>query len=67
MTNYTAKDGDRLDEIVYQNYGSLQPMDLVLIENSDLLSTTHLYAGDTVYLPDWEPPKAKTEAKRLWK
>jgi len=65
MTEYIAKDGERLDEIAYRHYKTLVPMNIVLEANPSLLVPV-LKAGDTVMLPNWEAPKANTEMQTLW-
>jgi len=63
---YIAKDGDRIDLIVYENYKSTDPFETVLKSNKHLIKKTILSAGDKVYLPKIEnKPKIK-EIKSLW-
>lgn len=66
MSEYQCSDGDRLDIIVFKAYGSLEPMNIVLEANPHLLDHANLKAGDTVFLPSWQPPVKKEEAKTLW-
>jgi len=66
MTTYQCSDGDRLDIIVFKAYGSLEAMNTVLEANPHLLDHTSLRAGETVYLPDWQPPIIKQETRTLW-
>jgi phage tail protein X len=67
MTTYTAKDGERLDSIVYAHYGTnlpegfAQALPQVVAVNAHLPAI--LNAGDKVLLPDLDIPKQ--EAK-LW-
>ncbi|RAZ62895.1 tail protein X, partial [Campylobacter hyointestinalis] len=51
MTRYVAKDGDRLDSIVYKHYGSLEYFSQVLSVNFGLCVI--LKAGDVVILPEF--------------
>ncbi len=48
---YTAKDGERLDSIVYSHYGTLGVFEGVLGVNPKLTNKPILEAGDKVYLP----------------
>ena len=59
---YIAKDGDRLDTIVYNHYGHLRFFEQVLALNPNLAAT--LKAGDKVFLPEIKE-KTKEQAK-LW-
>jgi phage tail protein X len=62
---YIAKEGERLDEIAYRYYATLENFAQVLEHNRALLPKEKLSAGDRVVLPDWRPPKTK-EAAALW-
>ena len=59
---YIAKDGDRLDTIVYAHYKHLRFFEQVLSLNPKLAAT--LKAGDKVFLPEIKD-KAK-EQNKLW-
>ena len=48
---YLAKDGERLDSIVYSHYGTLEIFKEVLSCNPKLTNKPILEAGDKVYLP----------------
>ena len=61
QSKYLAKDGDRLDSIVYKHYGTLEPLEMVAAENSEL--GVLLQAGDMVLLPAYE---IKPKANKLW-
>lgn len=52
---YIAKDGDRLDKIVYEYYGHLRYFEEVLMLNFKLKPV--LKAGDMVILPDIKEKK----------
>ena len=65
MNNYIANDGDRIDEIVYKAYGSIDPFFQVLEANTHILHKDSLDSGDVVYLPIVET-KPKEETKALW-
>lgn len=60
---YIAKDGDRLDTIVYAHYGHLRFFEQVLAVNPKLKPV--LKAGDAVVLPEIKENLAKEQAK-LW-
>lgn len=60
---YVAKDGERLDSIVYRHYGHLRFFEEVLKLNHKLAPV--LKAGDRVFLPDINENVAKKE-KTLW-
>ncbi len=60
---YIAKDGERLDTIIYKHYGTLENFTEILAFNSRL--NTILKAGDKVFLPDIKENVVKKE-KTLW-
>ncbi len=65
-TIYIAKDGETLDKIVYQFYGTLDVFETVRTLNTDLKSI--LSIGDKVVLPKFEvkcEPEIE-ESKALW-
>jgi len=68
MNQYRANDGDRLDIIVFKNYGSIDRyvMDIVLDANEHLLGNTILKAGDVVFLPEITTTTQETTTKALW-
>jgi phage tail protein X len=51
---YHAKDGERIDQIVYEFYGSTLPVKQVLEDNPHLLNKVTLNAGDKVLLNEFE-------------
>lgn len=57
-----AKDGDRLDNIVYNHYGSLEYFSQVLSVNFGL--SVILKAGDIVILPEFT--KTALKQNKLW-
>lgn len=61
-SKYLAKDGDRLDSIVYKHYGSLEYFPQVLSINFDLCVI--LKAGDIVILPKFASKEPKQN--KLW-
>jgi len=67
MKYTVATQGDRLDQIIYQHYGTLDVMNEVMIHNSHLMSTPILQNGDKVYLPDIDvTAQAETVGVSLW-
>ena len=60
---YIAKDKERLDNIVYKHYKTLEVFETVLSFNSHLNSV--LKAGDKVFLPEIKIEK-KDETVALW-
>ena len=62
---YRAKDGERLDSIVYAHYGTLDLFQSVLACNPNLLNHRILRAGEIVWLPSADT-KAKSLEKKLW-
>jgi len=66
MNKYKANDGDRLDVIVFKNYGSIDAdvIDAVLDANEHLLENAVLKAGDIVFLPEITTTQETTKA--LW-
>lgn len=66
MRHTIATQGDRLDQIIYQYYGTLNVMNEVMMSNVHLLSKTILDAGDEVYLPDITAPSQTESGVNLW-
>lgn len=68
MTRYIAKEGDRLDTIIYNRYGTVDAKitEAVMEVNKSLLNTPKLSAGDVVYLPDITTTQSESDAKALW-
>lgn len=62
--HYKAKDGDRLDQVVYKHYGHLRYFEAVLALNAEL--EPKLRAGDKVFLPKIKESLQKKELKSLW-
>lgn len=62
---YRAKDGERLDSIVYAHYGTLDLFQSVLACNPNLLNHRILRAGEVVWLPSADT-KAKSLENKLW-
>ena len=67
MSEYIAKDGERLDQIVYAVYGTLDVYDEVLKANIHIADKIELEAGDIVYLPDIKRDTTTLkDEKSLW-
>jgi len=66
MKRTVATTGDRLDQIIYQYYGTLDVMNEVMMSNVHLLSKTILDAGDIVNLPDISSPEQPETGVNLW-
>lgn len=67
MKEYIATQGERLDQIIYREYKSLDKnvVNEVLKANPHLLTKLVLDAFDVVYLPEIEI-KPSIEDKALW-
>lgn len=61
---YKAKDGERLDQIVYRHYGHLRFFEAVLELNPKLEIV--LKAGDSVTLPELSEEKISQKQAALW-
>lgn len=61
---YRAKDGERLDIIVFKHYGHLRYFEQVLELNAKCEPI--LKAGDVVILPTIKENLTKKELKSLW-
>lgn len=66
MKYTVATKGDRLDQIIYQYYGSLDVMNEVMINNPHLMSRPILESDDKVYLPDITKPEQSVTGVSLW-
>lgn len=67
MKTVNAQAGDRLDQIVYLEYGTLTIFDKVLEANSHLATKVILDDGDIVNIPVIEIEKETIkEVKSLW-
>jgi phage tail protein X len=68
MNQYRAKDGDRLDNIIFKAYGSIDAdvTATVLDANEHLLGAAVLKAGDVVYLPEISKNDTVAQSKALW-
>ncbi len=67
MNHTLATQGDRLDQIIYAHYGTLDVMNEVMMANVHLLHKAILDNGDKVYLPDIDvTPQSKTAGVNLW-
>lgn len=67
MKTHIAEAGNRLDQIVFNEYATLKVFDSVLEANPHLDTKPLLDDGDMVNLPVVELPKTTTkEVKSLW-
>jgi phage tail protein X len=68
MKIYMAKDGDRIDVIIFKAYGNndADVTAAVLDANEHLLDANRLKAGDIVYLPEIQQSKSEDQTKVLW-
>jgi len=67
VSEYIAKEGERIDQIVYAVYGTLDVFNEVLEANIDLADKIELEAGDIVYLPDIKRDTTTLkDEKSLW-
>lgn len=66
MKHTVATQGDRLDVIIYQYYGTLDVMNEVMMNNPHLMSTPILSTGDKVYLPEIIEPEQSETGVSLW-
>lgn len=65
MRTVEAMQGERLDEIVLREYGTLDPLEEVLEFNVSLQAKVTLNDADIVYLPLIEKEETK-EVSGLW-
>ena len=67
MRQIIAQKGDRLDQIVYKEYGTLKVIDKVLEANPQLKSKVLLEDGDIINIPIITIPKESIkEVQALW-
>lgn len=66
MRHTIATQGDRLDQIIYAAYGTLDVMNEVMINNPHLMSKPVLDNGDKVYLPDIIQTSQPETGVSLW-
>lgn len=66
MKRAIAKYGDRLDQIIFAHYGTLDVMNEVMMHNPHLLKKAVLDAGDEVYLPEVETKAQSEMGVALW-
>jgi len=67
MRTIIAQKGDRLDQIVYKEYGTLTIFDKVLEANTHLATKPILSDGDVVNIPVIQIKRQTTkEVKSLW-
>lgn len=56
----------RLDELVFEHYGSLEHFDDVVEVNEELVGKPFLEVGNEVELPTFEPKQIAVTAQTLW-
>ncbi len=61
-----ATQGDRLDHIVYQYYGTLEVLTDVMMSNPSLLNKPILDEGDRVMLPEIKIAPQSETGVSLW-
>jgi len=67
MKHVLAQEGDRLDQIVYKYYGTLDHLNSVMLANAELMKKSVLEDKDIVYLPDYTVSKAsEDDGVNLW-
>lgn len=67
MKQIIAQNGDRLDQIVYKEYGTLKVIDKVLEENTHLKYKVLLEDGDVVNIPVvYIPKETIKKVQALW-
>ncbi len=67
MKHFVATQNDRLDTIVYAYYGTLEPLNMVMLSNAHLMSKALLDDGDKVYLPPYIATKeSESDGVSLW-
>ena len=67
MKQIIAQKGDRLDQIVYKEYGTVKVIDKVLEANPQLQSKVLLKDGDVINIPVIAIPKESIkEVHALW-
>lgn len=67
MKHVLAQKGDRLDQIVYNYYGTLEPLNSVMLANAELMKKSVLEDKDVVYLPDYTASEAsEDDGVNLW-
>lgn len=49
VETYKAKEGERLDQIIFDKYGSLEHVETILKNNPQLLGSLYLEAEELVY------------------
>ncbi len=66
MKQVIASDKQRLDEIVYKEYGTLEFMEIVLDHNPHLTSKLVLNTKDVVNIPIIKKKKDEEKEDALW-
>lgn len=66
MQIFTVTQPKRLDEIVFQYYGTLQHLTSVIEDNQHLINKVVLDVGDKVNLGEFEVVPSISKTKTLW-
>ena len=66
MRQIKASDNQRLDEIVFTEYGTLEFMEIVLENNPHLTTKLILNIGDVINLPIVTKNKIEEKEEVLW-
>jgi len=68
MTTYRAKSKERLDQIIYRHYGTLDmnTMNAVFEANPEKLEKIELEADEIIYIPTIDPETIETKSRALW-
>lgn len=66
MQIFTVTQPKRLDEIVFQHYGSLHHLTSVIADNQHLINKVVLEVGDKVNLGEFEVVPSISKTKTLW-
>jgi phage tail protein X len=68
MRKYRTKKGERLDQVVYREYNTLEQsvFNLVLEANTHLSPAVEFEADTIVYLPEIKAEQTSQKGKALW-
>lgn len=66
MSEYYSKDGDRIDQLVFNFYGDMSFMQLFLDANPGLAQTPILASGVKLYFPDKPAEDTTVRSGKLW-
>ncbi len=66
MIEIKVTEQKRLDQVVYEKFGSLERFEEILEMNRHLIGKDILDIGDIVYLPEPKPKEKIVKEKALW-